>query len=247
MVKQLLRLDPGPVRDVNQVAGQQRHVWRGPRQGAIDINRLAANTTGTSNTYTSQSSINLDGSQNLILGLTNFVSSGSGFGSLNLTVQSNFGTILSKSFTSLSWRQSYFHDQSIVLGSPDSPVNLTLSMTYTSSTPGSSFGATFLTGNAVPGDTNGDGIVNSQDLALVASNWLQSGTRLSVAGDANGDGIVNSQDLALISSDWLQTPGSTSSSSLSASPVPEPATYLMALAQVSLLWFGGVERHQRAP
>ncbi len=202
------------------------------------LESLTANTTGASSTYTSQSSINLDGSQNLILGLTNFVSSGSGFGSLNLTIQSNFGTIVSQSFTSLTSAQSYFHDHSIVLGSPDTPVDLTLTMTYASSTPGSSFGATFLTGNAVPGDNNGDGIVNSQDLALVASNWLQSGTRLSVVGDANGDGIVNSQDLALISSDWLQTPGSVSSSSLIAAPVPEPSTYLMALCGgvIALIW-----------
>lgn len=49
------------------------------------------------------------------------------------------------------------------------------------------------------GDANGDDIVNSQDLAIVSSNWLKS----SAAGDLNGDGIVNSQDLAIVSSSWL--------------------------------------------
>ncbi|HVU89305.1 MAG TPA: dockerin type I domain-containing protein [Pirellulales bacterium] len=53
--------------------------------------------------------------------------------------------------------------------------------------------------NVLPGDANGDGIVNSQDLALVSSSWLSSGP----VADDNGDGIVNSQDLALISSQWL--------------------------------------------
>ena len=41
------------------------------------------------------------------------------------------------------------------------------------------------------GDVNYDGIVNAQDLALVASGWQQTGT--NNANDANGDGIVNAQ------------------------------------------------------
>ncbi|HVU86100.1 MAG TPA: dockerin type I domain-containing protein, partial [Pirellulales bacterium] len=51
------------------------------------------------------------------------------------------------------------------------------------------------------GDVNGDGIVNSQDLALITANWLSNGP----VGDVNGDGIVNAQDLALVSSNWLAT------------------------------------------
>ena len=58
--------------------------------------------------------------------------------------------------------------------------------------------------NIRPGDVNLDGIVNSQDLANVSSNWLRTGVGL-LSGDVNGDGIVNSQDLATISSNWLQT------------------------------------------
>ena len=55
--------------------------------------------------------------------------------------------------------------------------------------------------NVLPGDPNGDGIVNSQDLALVSSGWLGAGP----TGDVNADGIVNAQDLALLSSNWLAT------------------------------------------
>jgi len=62
----------------------------------------------------------------------------------------------------------------------------------------------------VPGDANIDGIVNGQDMALVASNWLETPANgqagQSLPGDANGDGIVNGQDIALIASNWLDTP-----------------------------------------
>ena len=44
-------------------------------------------------------------------------------------------------------------------------------------------------------DVNGDGVVNIQDLVLVASNLGQSGSNLA---DVNDDGIVNIQDLVLV-------------------------------------------------
>ena len=49
-----------------------------------------------------------------------------------------------------------------------------------------------------PWDVNGDGIVNIQDLVLVASEFGQSGE--SLKGDINGDGTVNVLDLVLVSS-----------------------------------------------
>ncbi|MDE0088336.1 MAG: cohesin domain-containing protein, partial [Candidatus Poribacteria bacterium] len=45
------------------------------------------------------------------------------------------------------------------------------------------------------GDINGDGIVNIQDLVLVAGRLGQTGTS---SADVNGDGIVNIQDLVLV-------------------------------------------------
>jgi hypothetical protein len=74
----------------------------------------------------------------------------------------------------------------------------------------------------VPGDTNGDAIVNGQDLALVSSDWLAKGR--NAVGDVNSDGIVNGQDLALISSNWLA--GSAPASAASA--VPEPSSVIFA-------------------
>lgn len=47
---------------------------------------------------------------------------------------------------------------------------------------------------ACPGDTNGDRIVNTFDLARLLSNFGRVGSGLS--GDLNGDGIVNTFDLA---------------------------------------------------
>ncbi len=50
----------------------------------------------------------------------------------------------------------------------------------------------------MPWDVNDDGIVNIQDLVLVASEFGQSGEALK--GDINGDGTVNVLDLVLVSS-----------------------------------------------
>ena len=44
-------------------------------------------------------------------------------------------------------------------------------------------------------DVNGDGVVNIQDLVLVASRFGQTGEN---AADVNGDGVVNIQDLVLV-------------------------------------------------
>ena len=47
----------------------------------------------------------------------------------------------------------------------------------------------------IPGDVNSDGVVNVQDLVLIASNFGQIGVNTA---DANGDGVVNIQDLVLV-------------------------------------------------
>jgi hypothetical protein len=84
------------------------------------------------------------------------------------------------------------------------------------------------------GDVNNDGIVNGQDIAVIASNWLQTGTGANdPSGDANFDGIVNGQDIAIIASHWLQTVGGGSGGGAS---VPEPSTVVLAaLGGVALL------------
>ena len=44
-------------------------------------------------------------------------------------------------------------------------------------------------------DVNGDGIVNIQDLVLVAGQFGETGKN---SADVNGDGVVNIQDLVLV-------------------------------------------------
>lgn len=97
--------------------------------------------------------------------------------------------------------------------------------------------------NLVQGDANFDGIVNGQDIAAVASHWLQTNASKLGTGDVTGDGIVNGQDIAMIASHWLQTTPAVSSAFLpgpngipdpnnpggggSGSAVPEPGTWLL--------------------
>lgn len=51
---------------------------------------------------------------------------------------------------------------------------------------------------------NGDGVVNVQDLALVAANFSQTGKNLA---DVNGDAIVDSVDLTLVAGALMDAAG----------------------------------------
>ncbi len=84
----------------------------------------------------------------------------------------------------------------------------------------------------VAGDVNNDQIVNGQDIAAVASNWLHAGP----VADANGDGIVNGQDIALVASNWLATPvAGPGQATANAAAVPEPAGLLLAALSLACL------------
>jgi hypothetical protein len=49
---------------------------------------------------------------------------------------------------------------------------------------------------AIPGDLNGDGVVNGVDLASLLSSWGQPD------GDLSGDGTTDANDLAILLSNW---------------------------------------------
>ena len=49
---------------------------------------------------------------------------------------------------------------------------------------------------SIPGDANGDGVVDFDDLAIVLGQFGQSGAGLQ--GDLNGDGVVDFDDLAVV-------------------------------------------------
>jgi hypothetical protein len=82
---------------------------------------------------------------------------------------------------------------------------------------------TSLLADALPGDLNGDGAVNSGDLDIVRGAWGQSVTPGCLpCGDANGDGVVNSGDLDIVRANWGMT--------AAAAAVPEPGTWFLLLA-----------------
>ncbi len=88
------------------------------------------------------------------------------------------------------------------------------------------------------GDVNNDGIVNGQDIALIASNWLATGTN---PADANHDNIVNGQDIALVASNWLNTWGNSSGSGTAdglsvGHAIPEPSTGVLAFVALCVGW-----------
>jgi lysophospholipase L1-like esterase len=68
----------------------------------------------------------------------------------------------------------------------------------------------------LPGDVNGDGLVNIFDVNLVSAHWNEAGPD----GDANGDGVVNIFDINYISDHWFvgEKPG-----------VPEPSLIILSL------------------
>src|SRR5437868_5624599 len=72
----------------------------------------------------------------------------------------------------------------------------------------------------MPGDVNEDGIVNGQDIALIASN----GGAGYGPTDANLDGVVNGQDIALVSSNWMKT-GPTQAQVIDSLPPPPTSAY----------------------
>jgi len=89
----------------------------------------------------------------------------------------------------------------------------------------------------VPGDANHDGVVNAQDISLIASNWLTTGSNMPA--DVNHDGIVNAQDIELVASHWLQS----SYAGGGGAAASEPSTF--ALAGLALMSYFGLRARQR--
>jgi parallel beta-helix repeat protein len=56
----------------------------------------------------------------------------------------------------------------------------------------------------IPGDINGDGVVNLKDITLIALHWLQKVPPAPANADINGDGVINLKDVTIIALNWLK-------------------------------------------
>lgn len=87
------------------------------------------------------------------------------------------------------------------------------------------------------GDANLDGVVDSHDLAILASHWQQSGYTFE-GGNFDQSGRVDINDLAILARNWQSTSeslgGALTSLGLPGAAVPEPAG-LVALLGAGLL------------
>ena len=54
---------------------------------------------------------------------------------------------------------------------------------------------------SLPGDLNGDRIINAIDFSIMNASWLTS----NATADLNKDGIVNSLDFSILNGNWLKT------------------------------------------
>ena len=69
----------------------------------------------------------------------------------------------------------------------------------------------------LPGDADGNGVVDDLDLTALASHWQQYGGLAD--GDFNGDGFISQLDLTVLATAWPSGAGG-----LELSAVPDPAT-----------------------
>ena len=80
----------------------------------------------------------------------------------------------------------------------------------------------------IPGDANGDGVVNGDDAALLAQNWLSGPNATWQMGDFNDDGYVNEIDASMLAANWQ------SGTSSQSAPEPSAIVFLGGLLAVGL-------------
>ena len=102
--------------------------------------------------------------------------------------------------------------------------------------------AVVMTAAASPGDANGDGKVDINDLTIVLSHFGQTGMTWS-QGEFTGDGTVDINDLTIVLSNFGK---SSRSSAGDMAGVPEPGTLALLAAGLVGLLASAKARHTRA-
>lgn len=77
--------------------------------------------------------------------------------------------------------------------------------------------------DVLPGNVNGDQLVDGNDLAMVLGHWLSTSAPSVLTADFNGDGWIGLPDLATILGHWLQVPPVGTPSAQPAPPTQETA------------------------
>jgi hypothetical protein len=108
------------------------------------------------------------------------------------------------SFEETSWSEQSYDISGVADGSSDVKVRFTMgttdgSVTYCGWNLDDIVIEGILPSGGVPGDLNGDGIVNGADMGLLLASW---GACSGCDADLNGDGLVNGGDLGLLLSNW---------------------------------------------
>jgi len=113
------------------------------------------------------------------------------------------------------WRWDYVTSPCIDAGNPGTPLGYELSIVPMDPTNkwginlrinmgaygGTSEASMAPHGWALRGDLNNDGIVNLEDFAYQANEWLKS--EAEMPGDLNRDGSIDILDLVMLSQEWL--------------------------------------------
>ena len=91
----------------------------------------------------------------------------------------------------------------------------------------------------IPGDTDGNQIVNDLDAEVLANHWGQTIAGGASVGDFNSDGKVNALDASILAANW-----GNHTEAASPGTVPEPGVFSLLLTGIA--WLGIMLRRRRS-
>jgi hypothetical protein len=152
-------------------------------------------------------------------------------GTLNITLINGFVPQFGQTFDILNWTTLSGTFANVVLPSLTSGWTWATTQLYTTGIIGVM--------SSQPGDFDGDGDVDGADFVAWQTNFPKASGATPGQGDADGDGDVDGADFVVWQTNFPFTPGP------GASPVPEPATWLLALGAILPFYFRSRRTGQR--